>query len=41
MLLMGTLGTKLLRGEKMVQDQITILFRQVQRNEGSESAGAT
>ena len=36
MLLMGTLEP-LLRGEKMAQDQITILFRQVQ---GTKAAKA-
>ena len=36
MLLMGTLEA-LLRGEKMVQDQITILFRQVQSTKAAKA----
>jgi hypothetical protein len=36
MLLMGTLEP-LLRGEKMVQDQITILFRQVQATKAAKA----
>jgi len=36
MLLMGTLEP-LLRGEKMVQDQITILFRQVQSTKAAKA----
>jgi hypothetical protein len=36
MLLMGTLEP-LLRGDKMVQDQLTILFRQVQTTKAAKA----